>query len=202
MSHFVHPFLVEFAPGNILLIQFSHSVLRLFCRILTWWKKSMRTVGRWSPRGNILNLHRYGRFSHFSVFWPFFFAFLLSVVIFYIVDHSPSLAWSSQGLIILQIWYALPLGLSSSSNSVQFLVRIWQVNMMAREGSSLTFFGNVACIFLISIVFSMDYSAFSKSWPIYLLFCSMPISTICFFSLPQPPFPLFFLLFFFLCHTF
>ena len=48
--------LIEFAQGNILLIQVSHSLLRPFCPLLTWQKKWMRMVGKLSPRGNILEL--------------------------------------------------------------------------------------------------------------------------------------------------
>ena len=49
--------LVEFARGNILLIQLSHSLLRQFCLLLTWLEKWMGMVGKLNPRGNIINLH-------------------------------------------------------------------------------------------------------------------------------------------------
>ena len=53
-SSIVITFLVEFAPENISLIQFSCLLLHLFCQHLTWWEKWMRLVGKLSPRGNIL----------------------------------------------------------------------------------------------------------------------------------------------------
>ena len=58
-------FLVEFARGNISLIQLSHSLLRPFCLLLTWWEKWTRMVKKCIPRWNILNFHC-GKF-HFSV---------------------------------------------------------------------------------------------------------------------------------------
>ena len=92
--------LVEFVPGNILLIQLSHSLLRLFCQLLTWLKKWMRMVGKLSPRGNIINLQWYGKF-HFSILT--FLAFKCS----FIVNHLTSLAWSSRDLVIQRSWSAL-----------------------------------------------------------------------------------------------
>ena len=87
--------LVEFAPDNILLIQFSHSLLRPFCQLLTCEGRWMKMVAKLSLRGNI-HLEGYGKFHFFNLgFHAFYYKCHL------IVNHSTSLAWSSQGLVIL-----------------------------------------------------------------------------------------------------
>ena len=64
LSNVMTILVLEFALGDISLIQLLHSLLHPFCQLLTWSEKWTRMVRKLSPWGSILNLG-YGKL-HFG----------------------------------------------------------------------------------------------------------------------------------------